>query len=200
MANIVALILATSVLVLIPGPNAALIVSCSLRSGLRTGLVTVLGTTAGISFQLFLVIAGMATLIEMAATTLEWIRWLGVIYLVYLGIRSSMEAGSNLQVVRPQSKTGTFWRGFGLAVINPKTLLFNAAFLPQFVGGEGAKGQLMLLAAIYLAVIVLGDALWAIFASSARRFLGRIEHLRKKLTGAFLLGAAAGLALSRRTV
>jgi len=201
MANIVALILATSVLVLIPGPNAALIVSSSLRYGLATGLVTVLGTTAGISFQLFLVIAGMATLIEMAAATLAWIRWLGVVYLVVLGIRSLLETGGSAQEVRPQSGTDTFWRGFGLAVINPKTLLFNAAFLPQFVvGGEGATGQLMLLAAVYLTVIVVGDGLWAIFAASARRFFDRFGHLRKKLTGAFLLGAAAGLALSRRTV
>ncbi len=200
MANIVALVFATSVLVLIPGPNVALIVANSLRHGLMFGLITTLGTTVGIALQLFLVIMGMTMLIEIAATTLEWIRWLGVVYLVYLGIVTWSEPDTDLQKVRAQSKNGTFWRGIGLAVINPKTLLFNAAFLPQFVrGGEGTTPQLIMLAAIYLTVIAIGDALWAVFAASARRFVGKFGYLRNRITGGFLVGAAAGLALSRRT-
>lgn len=199
MTNIIALIFATSVLVLIPGPNVALIVANSLRHGLKLGLITTLGTTAGIAFQLALVIVGMATIIEMAASALVWIRWLGVLYLIYLGIRMWNEPHADLGQVRAQSRAGTFLRGFGLAVVNPKTLLFNAAFLPQFLaGGEGVAGQLIMLAAIYLTVVVIGDALWAVFASSARRVFGRFGHLRNKITGGFLLGAAAGLAMSHR--
>jgi threonine/homoserine/homoserine lactone efflux protein len=199
--NVVALVFATIVFVLVPGPNVALIVANSLRHGLKTGLVTALGTTFGLAFQLFLVIVGMAALIELAATALEWIRWMGVAYLVYLGVRAWIEPVANLQEISPLSKSGIFSRGFGMAVVNPKTLLFNAAFLPQFVsGGEGTTGQLMMLASVYLAVIVCGDALWAVFASSARQFLGRFGHLRNRIAGGFLVGAAAGLALSRRTV
>jgi threonine/homoserine/homoserine lactone efflux protein len=201
MANVIALIFATSVLIVIPGPNVALIVANSLRHGIKLGLVTTLGTTAGIALQLALVIFGMATIIEMAASALAWIRWLGVLYLVYLGIRCWNEPGGELDQVRAQSKTGTFWRGFGLAAINPKTLLFNAAFLPQFVAGsEGATSQLTMLAAVYLSVVFIGDALWAVFASSARRFFVRFGHARNQFTGGFLLGAAAGLAMARRSV
>ena len=86
MENIIVLIISTLILVLIPGPNVALIVANGLRHGLKLGLVTAFGTTAGLAFQLFLVIAGMATLIEMAASALLWIKWLGVAYLVYLGV------------------------------------------------------------------------------------------------------------------
>ena len=198
MENIVVLIIATSILVLIPGPNVALIVANGLRHGLKLGLVTAFGTTAGLAFQLFLVIAGMATIIEMAASALLWIKWLGVAYLVYLGIKTWNEADGDLNEIPAQSKSGTFWRGFALAVINPKTLLFNAAFLPQFIAtGDGATSQLVMLATVYLTVIVIGDALWAVFASSARRFFTRFQHLRNKITGGFMLGAAAGLALSR---
>lgn len=201
MANIIALIVATSVLVLIPGPNVALIVANSLRHGLKIGLITAFGTTFGIAFQLSLVIVGLATLIETAATALEWIRWLGVVYLAYLGIRTWILPVANLQDIRALSKTGAFWHGFGMAVVNPKTLLFNAAFLPQFVaGGEGTSSQLAMLAAVYLAVIVTGDALWAIFASSARHWLGRFGRLRNKITAGFMLTAAAGLAVSRRSI
>ncbi len=201
MESILTLVIATSILVLIPGPNVALIVANSLRYGLKLGLITSLGTTAGIAFQLALVVVGLAAIIEMAASALEWIRWLGVVYLAYLGIRAWRETGNQLDGVQSQSKAGTFWRGFSFAVVNPKTLLFNAAFLPQFIASsQSATGQLILLATVYLAVIVIGDALWAVFASSARRILGRYGDLRNRITGGFLLGAAVGLALSRRPV
>lgn len=201
MESILALVVAAIILVLIPGPNVALIVANSLRYGFRSGLVTTLGTTSGLALQLLLVVAGMATVINVAATAFNWIRWLGVLYLLYLGIRAWREPATDLQGIRaaPPRHHGIFWRGFGLAVINPKTLLFNAAFLPQFVvAGEASVAHLSLLAAIYLAIIVTGDTLWATFASSARQVLGKFGHLRNKITGGFLLGAAASLALSRR--
>ena len=200
-ANIVALILATGLLILIPGPNVALIVANSLKHGLRAGLMTAAGTTAGIALQLLLVVAGMAALIEVAASALLWIKWLGVIYLVWLGIRTWNEPADDLSQVGPQSMAGAFWRGAGFAIVNPKTLLFNAAFLPQFVGGTGDTGsQLLVLSVVFLAVIIVGDALWAFFAASARSWLKRFGNLRNKVTGGFLLGAGAGLALTRRTL
>lgn len=199
MTNVVALIAATVVLILIPGPNVALIVANSLRHGLKSGLITTLGTTAGIAIQLFLVVAGMAVVIEIAASALLWIKWLGVAYLVYLGLRTWNEPADDLAQINAQSQVGTFWRGLGLAVINPKTLLFNAAFLPQFVAEtNGAASELFMLAAIFLSVIVVGDAIWAVFAASARYWLKKYGNLRNKVTGSFLFGAGIGLAFSRR--
>lgn len=201
MSNVLALIAATVVLILIPGPNVALIVANSLKHGFRLGFVTAAGTTAGIAVQLFLVVAGMAALIELAATALIWIKWAGVAYLVYLGIRTWNESAADLAQIGPQSVRRTFWRGFGLAVINPKTLLFNAAFLPQFVGDASrASAELFVLSVVFLSVIVVGDTLWALFAASARGWFRRFGSLRNKLTGGFLLGAGLGLALSRRTI
>lgn len=200
MSTITALIAATVVLILIPGPNVALIVASSLRHGLRFGLVTAAGTTAGLALQLFLVVIGMAALIEMAASALLWIKWLGVAYLVYLGIRTWREPADDLAQIGSQTTTRTFWRGFGLAVVNPKTLLFNAAFLPQFVTATtGAGTELLLLATVFLSVIVVGDALWAVFAAGARPWLTSFGQLRNRVTGGFLVGAGVGLALSRRS-
>jgi threonine/homoserine/homoserine lactone efflux protein len=80
-------------------------------------------------------------------------------------------------------------------------LLFNAAFLPQFVGNSAnASGQLLLLAGVYMTVIIIGDALWAIFAATARRWLGRTGHLHNRISGSFLMTAGIGLALSRRSL
>jgi len=201
MTNIAPLILATLVLILIPGPNVALIVANSLRHGLKSGLSTTLGTTSGIAIQLFLVIAGMAAVIESAASALLWIKWLGVIYLIYQGIRTWNEPADDLAQINAQSQAGVFWRGLGLALINPKTLLFNAAFLPQFVAGtNGVTSELILLAAVFLSVIIVGDAFWAVFAAAARNWLNRFGKIRNKVTGGFLFGAGIGLALSRRSL
>ncbi len=199
MANLFALIVATAVLVMIPGPNAALIVANSLRYGLRMGCVTVFGTTLGVAIQLAAVVLGMAVIIELAAEALTWIRWAGVAYLVYLGIRTWNEVPSDLKSV--SAAPAVFWRGCLIAAINPKTLLFNAAFLPQFVVANGdASQQLAVVASVFLIVLLLGDLVWALGASSARRLLDRYSGARNRVTGGFLVAAGVGLALSRRSM
>ena len=201
MENVIALVAATVVLILIPGPNVALIVANSLRYGLKIGIVTSLGTTAGIAVQLLISVLGLAALIELVADALTWIKWLGVCYLVYIGVTTWREPTSDLSEIRAQSRVRAFWRGVVLALLNPKTLLFNAAFLPQFVGhGSDASGQLVILAAVFMLVIVVGDALWAVFAASARGWLGGIGHLHNRISGGFLVGAGIGLAMSRRSL
>lgn len=199
MANLFALIVATAVLVMIPGPNAALIVANSLRYGLRMGCVTVFGTTLGVAIQLAAVVLGMAVIIELAAEALTWIRWAGVAYLLYLGIRTWNEPASDLNSV--SAAPAIFWRGCMIAAINPKTLLFNAAFLPQFVVANGdASQQLAVVASVFLIVLLLGDLVWALGASSARRLLDRYSGARNRVTGGFLVAAGVGLALSRRSM
>ena len=196
MNSMAALILATSVLVLIPGPNVALIVANSLQSGFRMGVMTVLGTTVGVALQLALVVAGMATLLEFAADAFSWIRWAGVVYLLWLGIQTWRQPPADLATVTAAPRM--FWRGCVLAVVNPKTLLFNAAFIPQFVN-EASPGQFALVSTVFLCMLFLGDVAWAFFASSARTLLLGFGSLRNRITGAFLVAAGVGLAVSRRT-
>lgn len=194
-ANLVALVVATAVLVAIPGPNVALIVANSLGYGLRMGVMTVIGTTAGLALQLALVSVGMVALIEHAAVAMSWIRWLGVAYLVYLGIRTWRAPPEDLSHVH--AAPAMFWRGCLFAATNPKTLVFLAAFLPQFIAG-GTALQVPVFAAVYLAVIFVGDTLWAVFASYARPLLAKYTRLRNRVAGAFLVAAGIGLALARR--
>jgi threonine/homoserine/homoserine lactone efflux protein len=199
--NIFALVAATTILILIPGPNAALIVATSLSNGLRLGLVTVLGTTIGIALQLVAVIGGLAAVIEMAASALSWIKWMGVAYLVYLGARSWIQTPDDLSQIKSQSGAHVFWRGVLLATVNPKTLLFNAAFLPQFLTSvENVGFQLCLITGVFLLVILVGDSLWALFAASTRDWLIRVGKIRNRMTSGFLFGAGLALALSRRNV
>lgn len=197
MDNLIALVVATLVLVMIPGPNAALIVANSVRDGLRAGAITVLGTTMGVAVQLLLVVLGMAAIIQIAADALTWIRWAGVAYLVWLGIRTWRQAPADLSAIK--ARPAVFWRAFVVAAVNPKTLLFNAAFLPQFVPTQGdTTSQLAIVSAVFLVVLLLGDMLWALLADTAAGLLRKKTVARNRITGGFLVLAGIGLALSRR--
>lgn len=197
MASLLTLAGATVILVLIPGPNVALIVANSIRFGFRMGAITVLGTTFGVAIQLAAVVLGMAAIIELAAEALTWVRWAGVAYLIYLGIRIWREPPDDLRKII--AAPAMFWRGCMIAAANPKTLLFHAAFLPQFVSADGASsGQLLLVAATFLSVLLLGDMLWALSAGAARPLLDRFATARNRLSGGFLVAAGVGLALSQR--
>jgi len=195
MEMLAALVIATAILVMIPGPNVALIVANSVQYGPRSGVMTVLGTTAGVALQLVAVVLGMAVVIEFAANTLHWIRWAGVVYLVWLGIRTWRTPAKDLAYVK--AAPTLFLRACLLAAVNPKTLLFNAAFLPQFVA-DGSTGGVLIVGAVFLGVIFVGDLLWVAFAGAARKRLSRYSRWRNRLTGAFLTAAGLGLALAKR--
>ena len=196
-ATLLTLAFATAILVSIPGPNVALIVANSLRHGVREGMVTVFGTTLGVAMQLVVVVVGMAAVVEAAASALVWIKWAGVLYLLWLGI-ATWRSGS-AKVDEPEAAPAVFWRGVMIAALNPKTLLFNAAFLPQFVPAGATPFAVLLIGAVYLSVILLGDILWALLAGSARGWLGKAARWHNRVAGGFLIAAGVGLALSRRT-
>lgn len=197
MANLFALAIATIVLVAIPGPNVALIIANSLRHGFFAGAVTAFGVAAGNAIQLIIVVAGMAAVMQYAAEAFNWIRWIGVAYLIYLGVRTWRTPPDDLGDV--SAVPAVFWRATLIATINPKTLLFIAAFLPQFVVTDaGWAGHPAAVAAVFLTVLLAGDLLWAVTASSGRALVDRFASARNRIAGGFLVAAGIGLALSRR--
>lgn len=193
---------AAAVLILLPGPNVALIVANSIAHGARYGLVTVAGTSSAMAFQLALTVLGMTTLLAVMANWFEWLRWLGVAYLVYLGVRAWRAPAIDLTQAPPQPRSARaiYLRGFLVSLTNPKTLLFYGAFLPQFVTAEAdMTAQLVLLSATFLVIAVLLDGAWALLASRFRAALAVKGRLRNRLTGGLLIGAGAGLAMARRS-
>ncbi len=195
--SLIALVVATAVLVAIPGPNVALIVANSLKYGFRMGMVTVLGTTVGLAAQLVLVVSGVSALVALAAGALTWIKWGGVVYLIYLGVRAWREPPDDLSAI--SAAPAMFWQGCAIAVLNPKTLLFHAAFLPQFVAADAALvGNLAIVAAVFIVVVLVGDMLWAALAGSAGRVFRRFRHARNRVTGGFLVVAGTSLGLANR--
>ena len=196
-----AFIAATVVLLLIPGPNVALIVANSVAHGARYGLLTVAGTSAAMLLQLGLTILGMTALLTVLAGWFEWLRWIGVAYLFWLGMQAWRAAPVDLTTTpaEPRSRRAIWLRGFLVSLTNPKTLLFYGAFLPQFVSADrDLTAQLVLLSATFFVLAVLLDGSWALLAGRFRKALAVNGRLRNRLTGGLLIGAAAGLALARK--
>lgn len=193
---------ASVLLIVVPGPNVALIVANSVAHGARYGLMTVAGTASAMVLQLALVVLGASALLGLLAGLFDWLRWLGVAYLLWLGLRTWRAAASDLSGIaaEPRSAAAIVTRGFLVSLTNPKTLLFYAAFLPQFVSADrgAATDQLLLLSVTFLVVAVLLDAGWALLAGRLRFLMQARARLRNRLTGGLLMGAGVGLALARR--
>ena len=193
-------VLATSILILIPGPNVALIVANSVAFGTRYGLLTVLGTSTAVIVQLALFALGMTALLGVMAQWFEWIRWIGVAYLLWIGARQWLAPAVDLTQMRPERRPARdiFLRGALVSMTNPKTLVFYGAFFPQFVApGPDLEFQIALLCGTFLAIAALLDGAWAVAAGRARGVLARRGKLRNRLSGGLLLGAGVGLALAR---
>ena len=193
-----AFLAASAALMLIPGPNVALIVANSLRFGVRGGLVTVLGTSAAMVAQLAVASLGVTALLGTLGQTFEALRWLGVAWLLVLAARAFRAPADDLSLPEPVAPSRTFGRGFLVSLTNPKTLAFYAAFLPQFLDPGAPLGrQMAILSVAFVATALIFDSGWAILAGRARGWL-RFGRARNRLTGAVLAGAAVGLALARR--
>jgi threonine/homoserine/homoserine lactone efflux protein len=195
-----AFVATVTLLMLIPGPNVALIVANSVAWGPRTGLLTVLGTSSAMVLQLGLTALGLTEILGALGAWFEALRWAGVAYLLYLGIRQWRAPPTDLtRVVAERKSAGAIYvRALLVSLTNPKTLLFYGAFFPQFISPAHAAGpQIALLSALFLAIGVTVDGSWALLAGRARFLLGRHGRLRNRISGGLLVGAGLGLALVR---
>jgi threonine/homoserine/homoserine lactone efflux protein len=197
-----AFVAASALLIVIPGPNVALIVANSVAHGTRFGLLTVVGTSSAMVVQLTLTVLGATAALDILAASFDWLRWLGAAYLVALGVAAWRAPPVDLARTAPQARSprSIYLRGFLVGLTNPKTLLFYGAFLPQFVSpGPTMVRQLLLLAVTFLIVAIMLDGVWAMLAGRLRAVLIAQARWRNRLTGGLLVGAGPGLALARRS-
>jgi threonine/homoserine/homoserine lactone efflux protein len=191
---------AVAVLILMPGPNVALIVSNSVAYGTKYGLLTVLGAATAMVPQLIVTALGMTAALSTLGHWFEVVRWVGVAYLVWIGVQAWRAPAVDLTRMRaqPKSARAIMFRGFLVSLSNPKTLVFYGAFFPQFVSAEAPVGPQVAVLCVTFLVIAAGlDSCWALMAGRARVFLAMRGRLRNRITGGLLMGAGLGLALVR---
>lgn len=181
-----AFLLAGTALAVTPGPGVFYVVTRTVAQGRRTGLVSVAGVALGNLGNAAAASIGLAALFAVSALAFSVVKYAGALYLVYLGIQMLRSARGHAEQAPvhdlPRARR-VFRDGFVVALFNPKTTLFYAAFLPQFVTGSASPMlQSMLLASIFVAIAAATDAAyvlaagWVIGRLGRTGTLGRVGH------------------------
>ncbi len=197
-----AFVVATTIMIALPGPSVLLTVAHSISFGWQHALCTVAGATMGIAVQLTVAAIGLTSLLNVVAEAFAWFRWAGAAYLVYLGIKQWRSANESLEFKTSSvSKTNLFVQGLVITIPNPKSLIFIAAFLPQFINELRPLGlQFALIVPTFLVITFAVTSIWALIAGNVRGLLQSQRAFKSVLraAGGLMIIAGAGLALARR--
>ncbi len=188
-----------AVLILIPGPNLLYIVTRSVEGGRRTGVASMLGVEVAGLIHIAAAAAGLSALLASSAVAFEIVRYAGVAYLLWLGIRALRTRDRGPETVErpPASMRRAFAEGMVVNLLNPKVTMFFLAFLPQFVDPErgAAWTQVLALGAVFMTLACLLDAVYVLAAGAlGGRLRGRTGTSRA--AGAVYLALAALAAVS----
>lgn len=177
-------------IIVIPGPSVMFTVARGISFGKKAAFLSVLGNNLGAYVSVILVSFGLGPIIQRSQIAFIAVSVLGGGYLIYLGydtiktrnkktdeILTKNSFSSSLQIVR---------QGFVVGVLNPKTLVFFAAVLPQFVNREAANisQQLLLLGLIFWIIALISDSAWGLSAGAARDWLATKPNRISNMTAA----------------
>jgi threonine/homoserine/homoserine lactone efflux protein len=164
-------------LIIIPGPSVLFVVGRALAQGRRAALTTVLGNTLGAYVLVVAVALGVGSVVERSAVLFTALKLVGAAYLVHLGVKAFRQRARLHTVEDGPSHGGlrTLWEGFTVGVANPKTIVFFAAVLPQFV--DRAQGhviaQMLVLGLVFNVIAIVSDSVWGLAAATARDWFAR---------------------------
>jgi threonine/homoserine/homoserine lactone efflux protein len=173
-----AFVLASLVLAATPGPGVLYIVTQTLAHGRRAGLASVAGVALGNALGAALGLGVMLTLWPAAFTVL---KWAGAAYLVWLGVQALRTLPATHPQAVPQRAAQRLWRdGFWVALLNPKTALFFAAFLPQFIPAQQSVVAYSVgLGALFVGIAALTDSVYVLLAAQVSRWLAHQPGLAR---------------------
>jgi threonine/homoserine/homoserine lactone efflux protein len=194
---------ASLALLLMPGPAVLYILARSVNQGRSAGLASVLGIESANFCHAAAAALGLSAIMLSSALAFNLVKYLGAIYLVYLGIRklATGEENPSQKIIYKQSLPRVYSQGFIVNLLNPKVALFFFAFLPQFVDVRhgNASGQILALGALFVGMAIITDSCYALLGSSvARRLKGNHRFLKgqRYFSGLVYLGLGISTALS----
>lgn len=196
---------AVVVLVIVPGPDMAYMLTRTIIQGRRAGVLAAVGINVGAYVHVAAAVLGLTAILAASSIAFTVIKWIGACYLVWIGIQairtkaSAMNVGGD-QALRLDSRT-IFWQGFLSDVLNPKVAIFFLAFLPQFIDPENltvsVTQQLILLGVTGNVVAVCLNLILVYFASIATASLRKNQKLvtwLNRTAGAVFIGLGIRLA------
>lgn len=198
-----AFVIAATIMILSPGPSVLLTIAHSISFGWQCALATVAGETMGIAVQLIVAAIGLTSLLNIVAGAFQWLCWIGAIYLVYLGINQWRSASKPLKFdTSTVSKKNLFVQGLVITIPNPKSLIFIAAFLPQFIDATRPLGlQFAFIVPTFLVITFTVTSVWALVTGNVRGILQskRVFQLILRTAGVLMIIAGVGLALAHHS-
>ena len=196
----IAFVAASAVLLIIPGPTILTVISYSVAHGRRANVPLVAAVALGDSTALVVSLLGLGALLSASALWFAAVKWVGGLYLLYLGVkllRAGISSAELAVPAAPNSRWVLFANTYLVTALNPKGIVFFVAFLPQFVNaGAGIAQQLWILGVTFVTLATVNATLYAVFAATARRLLSSPRAQRRfHLAGGSLLSAAGVWAL-----
>jgi threonine/homoserine/homoserine lactone efflux protein len=199
----IAFALASSVLLAVPGPTVMVVVSYALGKGRSSAWATVPGVTLGDFTAMTLSLLGAGAVLAASASLFTVLKLVGAGYLIWLGIQL-WRADPTLKVFAERNRSDgrrMFWNAYVVTALNPKSIVFFIAFVPQFVDPNApVLGQFAILEATFLTLAAVNVALWAVLVGEMRARFQRPAALRviNRVGAGFLIGAGLITAAARR--
>lgn len=202
--NWLAFVAASAIMLAIPGPTIVLVISYALTHGRKIAAATVAGVALGDFTAMTASMLGLGALLATSALLFTGLKWIGAAYLIYLGIKlwRAPVRENNVEDARPATDRNAkriFLHAFLVTALNPKSIIFFVAFVPQFMDvHQPLLGQVLILESTFLVLATLNSALYAIMASSARDTIRspKVQRVVNRTGGGLMIGAgllAAGM-------
>jgi threonine/homoserine/homoserine lactone efflux protein len=198
-----AFVIASTILLVIPGPTIILVISQAIAHGRKAVIPLATGVALGDFTAMTCSLLGLGAILAASAAFFSLLKWIGAGYLIYLGIklwRTRSEADEIPVTIGNQNRS-LFKSAFVVTALNPKSIAFFVAFLPQFVDPRGqAVPQLLLLGATFLSLAAVNAMLYALFAGQLRDTMqnSRVRRWFNRLGGTALIGAGIVTATLKR--
>ena len=201
--NLVAFMLTSLVIIVIPGPSVLFVIGRAIALGRRAGVLSVVGNALGTIPAVIAVAFGVGAIVASSVVAFTVIKIAGALYLVYLGIQAIRHRHAHIPGIqqRPTRARRLLAEGFIVGLTNPKTIAFFVAVLPQFVDPTAGPVwmQLLLLGLVFEALALASDSIWALAAGTARAWFARSPRRISTLSatgGVMMIGLGGALALT----
>jgi threonine/homoserine/homoserine lactone efflux protein len=205
--HLAAFALTAFVLIAVPGPSVLFVIGRALVLGRSGALTTVIGNAVGEYVQVMAVAFGIGAIVERSVVVYTAIKLVGGVYLVFLGIQAIRHRRALASIFEPTERSvgrGRVLReGFVVGISNPKSVVFFAAVLPQFIDARSGHVpvQILVLGAVFLLIALVSDGLWALGAGSARSWFAKSPTRLSRLGGLgglVMIGIGARVAMTGR--
>ncbi|WP_152047395.1 LysE family translocator [Aureimonas psammosilenae] len=195
-----AFVAASAVLLAIPGPTVLLVISYALGHGRKAASATVAGVALGDFTAMTASMLGLGALLAASATLFTSLKWIGAAYLIYLGIklwRAPVRVGAIDEAAMDAPKERPFrifLHTYVVTALNPKSIIFFVAFLPQFLDtSRPVLGQMIVFEVTFLVLATINAALYGVLATMARKSIRKpgVQRAINRIGGSLMIGAGA---------